>query len=94
MNPALDPRPVTKRHGTVAVSALTNGYGFIEPDDGSGELLVRLSSIDSDVPPRVGEGVEYQLAAGSFAIEAVDVRALPVSAHPNAHGELGRKKLH
>jgi cold shock CspA family protein len=75
---ASEPKPVGKLRGTIAVSALADGYGFIEPDDGSGQLLVRLSSIDSDAQHRVGEAVDYVLASGSFAVEAVDVRALPV----------------
>jgi cold shock CspA family protein len=78
VNRASEPKPVGKLHGTIAVAALADGYGFIEPDDGSGQLLVRLSSIDSDSQLRVGEAVDYVLASGSFAIEAVDVRALPV----------------
>jgi cold shock CspA family protein len=57
---------------------LADGYGFIEPDHGGGQLLVRLDSIDSDLQLRVGEAVEYALAAGSFAVEAVDVCPLPV----------------
>lgn len=77
MNRAAEPKPAGKLHGTIAVSALTDGYGFIEPDGGGGQLLVRLSSIDCDLHLRVGEAVEYALAAGSFAVEAVDVRAVP-----------------
>jgi hypothetical protein len=40
-------------------------------------VLVRLDSIDSGFQLRVGEAVEYVLAAGSFALEAVDVCPLP-----------------
>jgi cold shock CspA family protein len=75
LNRTAEPKPAGKLHGTVAVSALADGFGFIEPDGGGGQLLVRLSSIDRDL--RVGEAVEYVVAAGSFAVEAVDVRALP-----------------
>jgi cold shock CspA family protein len=78
LNRASEPKSA-KLHGTVAVSALADGYGFIEPDDGSGQLLVRSASIDSDFQLGVGEAVEYLLANGSFAIEAVDVRVLPIS---------------
>jgi hypothetical protein len=39
-------------------------------------VLVRLSSIDSDVRLRVGERVSYTLSAGSFALEAVAVTPL------------------
>jgi cold shock CspA family protein len=70
-----EPRPAGTFHGTLAVSALADGYGFIQPDDGGGQLLVRLGSIDAGCRLRVGEAVEYMLAAGSFAVEAVGVRA-------------------
>lgn len=53
-----------------------DGYGFIEPARGGGQVLVRLSSIDSDVRLRVGERVSYLLSAGSFALEAVAVTPL------------------
>jgi cold shock CspA family protein len=78
LNRMAEPKSV-KLHGTVAVSALTDGYGFIEPDDGSGQLLVRSASIDSEFQLPVGEVVEYLLGTGSFAIEAVDVRVPTVS---------------
>jgi cold shock CspA family protein len=68
-----DPRPVGKLLGTIAVSALADGYGFIQPDGGGGQVLVRSESIDSSVRLRVGDNVRYELAAGSFAVEAVAV---------------------
>jgi cold shock CspA family protein len=71
-------------HGTIAVSALADGFGFIEPHNGGGQLLVRRKSISSDLQLRVGEAVEYVLASGSFAIEAVDVRALRVDRNKRA----------
>jgi cold shock CspA family protein len=70
-----DPRPVGKLLGTIAVSALADGYGFIQPDGGGGQVLVRSESIDSSVRLRVGDNVRYELAAGSFAVEAVAVTA-------------------
>jgi len=33
--------------GTIAVSAELDGFGFIEPDRGGGQLLVRSSSIEA-----------------------------------------------
>ena len=72
------PRPIStgELRGTIAVVAGADGYGFIEPARGGGQVLVRLSSIDSDVRLRVGESVSYTLSAGSFALEAVTVTAL------------------
>jgi hypothetical protein len=43
-------------------------------------VLVRLSSIDSDVRLRVGENVRYTLVSGSFAVEAVGVSPLTAEA--------------
>jgi cold shock CspA family protein len=65
------------RRGTVASCASVGGYGFIEPADGGGELLVRARNIEPGLPLRVGEEVLYSPAAGSFASEAVDVRRAP-----------------
>ena len=72
-----------KLHGTIAVSTLADGYGFIDPDQGGGQLLVRLDNIDSDLQLPVGEAVEYVLGAGSFAVEAVEVS--PLSGGPRDH---------
>ena len=59
--------------GTIAVTADLDGFGFIDPDRGGGQLLVRSSSIESGLRLRVGEPVRYVLAGGSFALEAVAV---------------------
>jgi cold shock CspA family protein len=67
------PTPTGELCGTIAVVAGANGYGFIDPARGGGQVLVRLSSIDDDVRLRVGEPVSYTLSAGSFALEAVAV---------------------
>jgi cold shock CspA family protein len=68
--------PPAELCGTIAVVAGPDGYGFIEPARGGGQVLVRLSSIDSDVRLRVGERVSYTLSVGSFALEAVAVTPL------------------
>jgi cold shock CspA family protein len=59
--------------GTIAVSAELDGFGFIEPDRGGGQLLVRSSSIEAGLRLRIGEPVRYVLAGGTFALEAVAV---------------------
>jgi cold shock CspA family protein len=58
--------------GTLAVSAEPDGYGFIEPAAGGGQLLVRKASIAGEL--RVGDVVQYAVSWGSFALEAVSVR--------------------
>jgi cold shock CspA family protein len=76
LNRVCRPKPAGALRGTIAVAAGADGYGFIEPVHGGGEVLVRLTSIDSDVRLRVGERVSYVLSAGSFALEAVSVTPL------------------
>jgi cold shock CspA family protein len=71
--------------GRVAVSPGTDGYGFIEPDCGGGELLFRDSNMPRGFRLRVGESIRYALADGSFALEAVDVQALPVTTCAGGH---------
>ena len=68
-------REVTRtHHGTLAVSAEPDGYGFIDPAGGGGQLLVRQGSIEG-VGLSVGDAVQYSVSYGSFAVEAVSVRA-------------------
>ena len=67
--------PAGRRHrGTLAVSAKGDGYGFIEPAAGGGQLLVRQDNIEA-AELRVGDVVQYAISSGSFAVEAVSVRA-------------------
>jgi cold shock CspA family protein len=62
--------------GRIAVKAGSDGYGFVEPDCGGGQVLFRDSSVTSGLRLRVGETVGYALADGSFALEAVAVTLL------------------
>jgi len=64
--------------GTIVVSPEPDGYGFVEPDCGGGQVLFRGSSIESGLRLRVGEAVRYALADGSFALEAVGVTLLEI----------------
>jgi cold shock CspA family protein len=59
--------------GRIAVGPGSDGYGFLEPDRGSGQILFRGSSVASGFRPRVGQRVRYALAEGSFSLEAVAV---------------------
>lgn len=81
-DPSTVREPIVKRHerkvarmhrGTLAVSAEPDGYGFIEPAAGGGQLLVRQDSIEAG-ELRVGDVVQYAVSSGSFAVEAVSVR--------------------
>jgi cold shock CspA family protein len=69
-----DQRKVADLHrGTLAVSAEPDGYGFIEPAAGGGQLLVRQDSIEA-ADLCVGDVVQYSVSSGSFAVEAVSVQ--------------------
>jgi cold shock CspA family protein len=57
----------------VVVSPGADGYGFVEPERGGGEVLFRGSSVACGFRLRVGESIRYALADGSFALEAVAV---------------------
>ena len=58
----------------VVLTPEADGFGFVEPDGGGGEVLFRGSSVKSETRLQVGESVRYALARGSFALEAVDLR--------------------
>jgi cold shock CspA family protein len=64
------------QRGVVSQAVTEAGYGFIEPDDRGGQLLMRASEIDRERPLVVGEPVEYALEAGSLGVEAVFVKPL------------------
>jgi cold shock CspA family protein len=66
-------RPATVACGRIAVSPGPDGYGFVDPDLGGGQILFRGSSEGSGFRLRVGQRVRYSLAEGSFALEAVSV---------------------
>ncbi len=53
------------------------GYGFITPDDGSKDLFVHYSNIDSDgfKSLREGQKVDYQPGDGRKGPEATAVRS-------------------
>ena len=54
------------------------GFGFIAPDRHGGEIWIRPRSVTGDSPLHEGQRVEYDLATGSFGIEAANVRPLGI----------------
>jgi len=74
-------RPGSQRQGTVALPALTNGFGFIDPDDGGRQVLMRASRIDGNRALCAGDAVLYWLGTGTLGLEAVQVRLLGGATH-------------
>ena len=64
--------------GTVKWFNAEKGYGFITPDDGSKDLFVHFSGIDSDGYKSLNEGqkVEYQATQGQKGPQASKVRVV------------------
>ena len=52
--------------GTVKWFNATKGYGFIQPDDGSKDVFLHISDVQSSGihEPREGDKLEYELQRG------------------------------
>lgn len=74
------PPPPGKKHGTGTVKWFNpdKGYGFITPDDGSADVFVHFSSIETTGYRTLEEGqrVEYDIAQGSRGEQAANVDPL------------------
>ena len=64
--------------GTVKWFNADKGYGFIAPDDGSGDVFVHFSAIEATGYRALEENqkVEYQVTQGPKGPQAAQVRAL------------------
>jgi len=62
--------------GTVKWFSEQKGYGFITPDDGSKDLFVHYSNIETEgfKTLRDGQQVEYEPPEGRKGLEATNVR--------------------
>ncbi len=64
--------------GTVKWFNADKGYGFIAPDDGSGDVFVHFSAIEASGYRSLEENqkVEYQVTQGPKGPQAAQVRAV------------------
>jgi CspA family cold shock protein len=64
--------------GTVKWFNADKGYGFIAPDDGSGDVFVHFSAIEANGYRALEENqkVEYSVTQGPKGPQAAQVRAL------------------
>lgn len=58
-------------NGTVKFFNDTKGFGFISPDDGSKDIFVHVSGLNSDI--REDDKVTYEVEEGKKGLNAVNV---------------------
>ena len=62
------------KKGTLKFFRKDKGYGFITPEDGSKDIFVHSSGLDSSYKPQDGDTVTYTETEGAKGLEAKDVK--------------------
>lgn len=64
--------------GTVKWFNVTKGFGFIQPDEGSSDVFVHISALQSAGIPALNDGqrVSYELASNKGRTSAVDIKLI------------------
>lgn len=73
--------------GTVKWFNNTKGYGFILPDNGSGDIFAHYSAIDMDgyKTLKAGQSVQFEAEAGPKGLHACNIQAV---GQPTAESDL------
>jgi CspA family cold shock protein len=62
------------KEGTIKFFNEAKGFGFITPDDGSGDLFVHVSGLNG--PVRENDKVSYAVEEGRKGLNAVNVNVI------------------
>lgn len=75
--------------GTVKWFNNAKGYGFILPDDGSGDIFAHYSAIDMDgyKTLKAGQNVAFEAEQGPKGLHAKHIHANNVDMNPNLAGQ-------
>lgn len=62
--------------GTITHFNDKRGFGFIEQEDGKGDMFVHIHNVEGEKYLKVGDEVEFDIAPGVKGPEAINVKVL------------------